>query len=104
VLINLLDNAVKYSPAGGTVTIATVRHGDHVRVSVSDEGAGIATEDRGHVFEKFYRADPSHRRVPGGTGLGLYISRELVERMGGSIELAPSTGSGSTFEISLVAA
>jgi signal transduction histidine kinase len=75
-----------------------------LRVSVSDEGAGIATEDRGHVFEKFYRADPSHRRVPGGTGLGLYISRELVERMGGSIELARSTGSGSTFEISLVAA
>jgi PAS domain S-box-containing protein len=101
VLINLLDNAVKYSPSGGTVTIATARDGDRVLVSVSDEGAGIAAADRARVFEKFFRADPSHRRVPGGTGLGLYISRELVERMGGSIEIAPPSGAGSTFEISL---
>jgi signal transduction histidine kinase len=104
VLINLLDNAVKYSPRGGTVTVATGRDSDRVRIVVSDEGAGISDTDRTRIFEKFYRGDPTHRLVPGGTGLGLYISRELVERMRGRLELAPANGPGSTFRIELVGA
>jgi two-component system phosphate regulon sensor histidine kinase PhoR len=103
VLINLLDNAVKYSPEGGRVTVATSREGGRVHIAVSDEGSGIAEPDRTRVFEKFYRGDPSHRLVPGGTGLGLYISRELVERMGGRIEVESQPGAGSTFRIELVA-
>ncbi len=104
VLINLVDNAVKYSPQGGTVTVATWRERDQVRITVSDEGAGIADGDRGRVFEKFFRGDPTHRLVPGGTGLGLYISRELVERMGGRIGLETSSDAGSTFAVALAAA
>jgi signal transduction histidine kinase len=104
VVINLVDNAVKYSPQGGTVTVATAREDDRVRIAVSDEGAGIADGDRDRVFEKFFRGDPTHRLVPGGTGLGLYISRELVERMGGRIELEESSEAGSTFAIALAGA
>jgi two-component system phosphate regulon sensor histidine kinase PhoR len=104
VLINVLDNAVKYSPAGGTVTLRTAREGGRVAIVISDEGAGIPEADRLRVFEKFYRGDPSHRLVPGGTGLGLYISRELVERMRGRLELVPTQGRGSTFRIELVGA
>jgi len=104
VLINLVDNAVKYSPGGGIVTVATSREIDRVRIVVSDEGAGIADGDRDRVFEKFFRGDPTHRLVPGGTGLGLYISRELVERMGGRIALENSSDTGSTFAIALAPA
>ncbi|HET7129196.1 MAG TPA: ATP-binding protein [Gaiellaceae bacterium] len=104
VLINVLDNAVKYSPSGGTVTLETARNGRRVSIVVSDEGAGISEADSVRIFEKFYRGDPTHRLVPGGTGLGLYISRELVERMRGRLELAPAHGAGSTFRIELVGA
>ena len=104
VLINVLDNAVKYSPSGGTVVLETGRDGRRVSIVVSDEGAGISEADRVRIFEKFYRGDPTHRLVPGGTGLGLYISRELVERMRGRLELAPPHGAGSTFRIELVGA
>jgi signal transduction histidine kinase len=97
VLVNLIDNAAKYSPSGGHVVISTERHDDAVRVSVADEGMGIAPEAQRRVFERFYRADPNHTRAPAGTGLGLYICRELVERMGGRIGLRSQPGSGSTF-------
>jgi len=101
VVINLVDNAIKYSPSGGTVRIATTRAGGNVRIEIVDQGAGIEEGDRERIFEKFYRGDPSHRLVPGGTGLGLYISRELVERMGGRIALESSSDAGSMFAIQL---
>jgi signal transduction histidine kinase len=103
VLINLLDNAVKYSPNGGTVMIRAERAGERVTISVADQGAGIPEGDRARVFEKFFRGDPSHRLVPGGTGLGLYISRELVLRMGGRIEVDSALDTGSTFVVELAA-
>jgi PAS domain S-box-containing protein len=97
VLVNLLDNAVKYSPDGGEVVVKTVPSASTVRVEVSDEGMGISPAEHDAVFEKFYRGDPQHRSVPSGTGLGLYVCRELVRRMGGTIGVRSEPGAGSTF-------
>ncbi len=97
VLVNLIDNAIKYSPDGGAVTVSTARSEGAVRVEVEDEGIGIPLSEHLSVFEKFYRADPHQKQVPGGTGLGLYICRELVRRMGGSIGVRSRPGAGSTF-------
>jgi signal transduction histidine kinase len=97
VLVNLLDNAVKYSPDGGEVVVTTVSSSSTVRVEVSDEGLGIAPAEHDAVFEKFYRGDPQHLSVPSGTGLGLYVCRELVRRMGGTIGVRSEPGAGSTF-------
>jgi two-component system sensor histidine kinase SenX3 len=104
VLVNLLDNGVKYSPNGGTVRISVRRRIDAVRVSVVDDGLGIPLAEQERVFEKFYRLDPQLTRVGGGTGLGLYISRELVARMGGRISVRSEPGAGSTFVVELPAA
>ncbi len=101
VLVNLIDNAVKYSPDGGNVVVRTAPATASVRVEVSDEGMGIAAGEQEAVFEKFYRADPQHRAVPSGTGLGLYICRELVRRMGGTIGVRSEPGEGSTFYFEL---
>jgi signal transduction histidine kinase len=97
VLVNLLDNAVKYSPDGGEVVVSTVPSSATVRVEVADEGMGIPASEQEAVFEKFYRGDPQHRAVPSGTGLGLYVCRELVRRMGGTIGVRSEPGRGSTF-------
>jgi two-component system phosphate regulon sensor histidine kinase PhoR len=97
VLVNLIDNAIKYSPDGGAVTVSTARSEGAVRVEVEDEGIGIPLSEQRSVFEKFYRADPHQKQVPGGTGLGLYICRELVRRMGGSIGVRSRPGTGSMF-------
>ena len=97
VLVNLIDNAVKYSPDGGEVVVSTVPAAASVRLEVADQGIGIAPAEQEAVFEKFYRGDPQHRAVPGGTGLGLYICRELVQRMGGTIGVRSRAGEGSTF-------
>ena len=97
VLVNLLDNAVKYSPDGGEVVVTTVPSASTVRVEVSDEGLGISPAEHDAVFEKFYRGDPQHLNVPSGTGLGLYVCRELVRRMGGAIGVRSEPGAGSTF-------
>jgi PAS domain S-box-containing protein len=104
VLLNLVDNAVKYAGNRATVLVSTVRAGDRVQIAVADDGPGIPPEDRDRIFEKFYRGDPSLRLAPGGTGLGLYICRELVERMGGRITVRSEPGTGSTFAVELVAA
>jgi PAS domain S-box-containing protein len=103
VLVNLIDNAVKYSPDGGSVTVSTGPSEIGVRIEVVDEGIGIPLSEQGSVFEKFYRADPNQRAGPGGTGLGLYISRELVRRMGGTIGVRSQLGKGSTFFFELPA-
>ena len=104
VLLNLVDNAVKYGGEGTTVLVSTARAGDRVLIDVADDGPGIPPAERQRIFEKFYRGDPSLRLAPGGTGLGLYICRELVERMGGRITLSSEPGTGSTFSVELVAA
>ena len=105
VLINLVDNAVKYSPDGGSVTVRVEGAGSHVRFAVADEGLGIPPTEQRRVFEKFYRLDPNMTRGVGGTGLGLYICRELVRRMDGRIWVeSPGLGRGSTFVVELPAA
>jgi len=101
VLVNLIDNAVKYSPTGGAVTVSKARLRGSVRVTVSDQGIGVPPSEQGRIFEKFYRSDPRLTRTTGGTGLGLYICRELVERMGGRIGVESSRGSGSAFYFEL---
>jgi PAS domain S-box-containing protein len=104
VLVNLLDNAVQHSPVGETVRITVEAVEELVRFSVRDEGAGIPEHVRERVFEKFFRFVPDSERAPGGTGLGLYVSRELVARMGGRIWVDSSDGEGSTFIFELPAA
>src|SRR6185436_17349233 len=104
VLANLLDNAVKYSPEGGTVTVAARRQDDHVEVTVSDEGVGIPEAEQERIFRKFYRADGSGPRAgQGGTGLGLFIVRGLVTAMGGRIWVRSREGEGSRFTFELPA-
>ena len=97
VLTNLVDNAVKYSPDGGAVTVELSVEGSQLRFSVRDEGLGVPPSEHRRIFEKFYRLDPDLTRGVGGTGLGLYISRELLERMGGRIWVESSGSGGSTF-------
>ena len=102
VLINLVDNAVKYSPDGGVVTVAVRIVGAHVRFSVTDQGLGIPIAEQRRIFDKFYRLDPNMNRGVGGTGLGLYICRELVRRMDGRIWVdSGGLGHGSTFAVEL---
>ena len=97
VLTNLVENAVKYSPDGGRVTVTLSTVGRSARFSVRDEGLGVPPAEHRRIFEKFYRLDPDLTRGVGGTGLGLYISRELIERMGGRIWVESSGSGGSTF-------
>ena len=106
VLINLVDNAVKYSPDGGAVEVRVEPNGTNLRVSVSDEGLGIPHGEQQRIFGKFYRVDPQLSRGVGGTGLGLYICRELVRRMDGRLTVSSKEGKGSTFvaELPLAAA
>jgi PAS domain S-box-containing protein len=104
VLGNLLDNAVKYSPEGGDVRLRIERSGGSVRFSVSDTGLGIPQAEQRRIFEKFYRLDPHMARGIGGTGLGLYISSELVRRLDGRIWVESAEGAGSTFHVELPAA
>jgi PAS domain S-box-containing protein len=100
VLINLVDNAIKYSPDGGRVDVLVRQIGGRVRFSVVDRGLGIPPPEQRRIFEKFYRLDPNMTRGVGGTGLGLYICRELVRRMDGRIWVeSRGLGHGSTFHI-----
>ena len=104
VLVNLVENAVKYSPNGGRVELSLEHVNGRIRFSVSDRGLGIPSSEHERIFEKFYRLDPNLSRGVGGTGLGLYISRELVRRMGGRIRVDSAPGRGSTFSFDLPAA
>lgn len=100
-LINLISNAIKYSPAGGAVTVSARKHGEQVVVSVADEGIGIAREDAEHLFDQFYRVDSSLTREIGGTGLGLSICKTIIELLGGQIWVKSTLGKGSVFSFSL---
>jgi two-component system phosphate regulon sensor histidine kinase PhoR len=101
VLINLVENAVKYGPEGGTVEIAAVEQGSMLRIEVRDEGPGIAPSHRRRVFERFYRVDPGRSRGMGGTGLGLAIVKNLTEAMGGDVGVDPREPTGSIFWLRL---
>jgi PAS domain S-box-containing protein len=100
----LVENALRYSPDGGTVTVGAVRRQDTVEVSVADEGIGIPQSDQEQIFRKFYRgADAELRAGAGGTGLGLFIARGLVTAMGGRIWVSSQEGEGSRFAFELPA-
>ncbi len=102
VLVNLLGNALQYTPAGGSVTVNARAEAHEVLFSVCDTGLGISAEHLPHVFERFYRVDRSRSRAGGGSGIGLTISQYLVEAHGGRIwASSPGIGQGSTFTFSL---
>ncbi len=101
VVINLVENAIKHSPPGAPVQVRARREGEHVLVEVTDQGCGIAPEHHARIFERFYRVDAGRSREEGGSGLGLSIVRNLVERMGGSIELRSQLDAGASFRVRL---
>jgi signal transduction histidine kinase len=100
VLDNLLSNALKYTPAGGNVSVTAERQGGHVRFDVADTGPGIPPGDLPRVFERFYRG--SREGEPGGAGLGLAIAKAVVEAHGGGISVKSQEGLGSTFSFILL--
>ena len=101
-LINLIDNAVKYSPAGDEVEVSAAAENGTLRIAVRDNGPGIAPEHQRLIFEKFGRAKVAGKAKPG-TGLGLFIARSIAEAHGGSIEVASAPERGATFTLELPA-
>jgi len=101
VVTNLIDNALKYTPAGGRISVAVHARNGEVELSVSDTGRGIPADDLPHVFERFYRSDRSRTRVSGGTGLGLAIAKHIVEAHGGHISVRSRLDEGTTFVVTL---
>jgi two-component system sensor histidine kinase SenX3 len=101
VLMNLLSNASKYSPADSPICVVVSATESVVAIEVQDRGTGIAAEEQGRIFERFYRVDSGLTRTTGGTGLGLYIAKRLVEQMGGTMSVRSSPGDGSTFRVTL---
>lgn len=101
VLVNLLDNALAHTPAGGTIAVGCQRERSAVKFWVTDTGAGIAPEHQQRVFDRFYRVDPGRARVAGGAGLGLSITRAIVEAHGGTIALTGAVGRGTRVDMLL---
>jgi two-component system, OmpR family, phosphate regulon sensor histidine kinase PhoR len=101
VLVNLLDNAVKYTPSGGTVAVKARRAGANVELEVKDTGMGIEPKHLPRIFERFYRVDKGRSREMGGTGLGLSIVKHLADAMGGDVRVESQHGEGSTFFVVL---
>lgn len=100
VMVNLLDNAVKFNRPEGAVTVECSTHqDDQVRICVSDTGIGIPNNELPRIFERFYRVDKARSRPAGGTGLGLPIVKEVVDRMGGMISVESQLGRGAKFTI-----
>lgn len=102
-LINLLDNALKYTPAGGSVTVRLQSVGREVAIAVEDTGHGIEPEHIPHLFERFYRTDWARAKDTAGTGLGLPIVKEIMEAHGGSIVVTSEVNKGSIFTLRLPA-
>jgi heavy metal sensor kinase len=98
-VLNLLDNAIRYTPAGGSVSATLAVEGHNIRIRVTDTGVGITPEEASHVFERFYRADKARARDRGGFGLGLSIVKWIAESHKGIVEMASQPGSGSTFTV-----
>lgn len=101
VLRNLVGNALRHTPANGSITVDVLAAPDQVRVNVIDTGEGIPSEDLPHVFDRFYRGDRSRARSSGGSGLGLAIAKSLIEALGGAIGVESQSGVGSTFWFTL---
>lgn len=104
ILSNLVDNAVKYTPTGGRVVVRWRSDGNFVTIQVEDNGAGIAEEHQGRIFERFYRVDKARSRELGGTGLGLSIVKHITHVFGGTIDVESQPGQGSVFTVRLPAA
>ena len=101
VLTNLIDNALRYTPSGGHVTVRLAQEDSKLKITVADDGPGIPEEDLPFIFERFWRGDKSRSRHSGGSGIGLAIVKQLVELHGGTVEVASQVGKGSTFTVSL---
>jgi len=97
VFINIISNAIKYTPPGGTVEVTVTGNDSYVRIDIKDNGIGISAEDLPLVFERFYRVDKSRSRETGGTGIGLAIVKSLVEAHGGAVNVISQLGLGSNF-------
>ena len=101
VLVNLIDNAIKYNKDKGTITISATQDGVRLTVTVADTGIGIPQQDLPRVFERFYRVDKARSRELGGTGLGLSIVKHIVETHGGTVSVTSELGHGSAFSFTL---
>ena len=99
IAFNLVENGIKYNVTGGTLTVSLLREDDNAVLKVCDTGVGIPTESIGHIFERFYRVDKARSRKTGGSGLGLSIVRNIVERNGGTIIVESALGHGTTFTV-----
>jgi two-component system OmpR family sensor kinase len=100
-LLNLVENGLTYTPAGGVVTLSIYRLDDHVTLEVSDTGVGIAPDDLPHIFQRFYRAERTRRRAAGGAGVGLAIVEWVARLHGGDVRVSSTPGAGSTFTVRL---
>jgi len=101
VLLNLADNAIKYTPPEAHINFAVQRYDSTAQVSVADNGPGIPEEDRAHLFDRFYRAEQSRTREKGGAGLGLAIAKKIVEAHRGSLSVAAPAEGGTVFSVRL---
>jgi len=100
-IVNLVSNAIKFTPSGGDVVVRILQYEDKLVIEVEDNGIGIAEEDLPHIFDRFYQADSSSTGSVAGTGIGLAYVQELVRLMGGDISVKSALGKGSTFILSL---
>jgi two-component system phosphate regulon sensor histidine kinase PhoR len=101
ILSNLIDNALKYTPAGGSVAVRAAADAASATLTIADTGIGIAEQDQQRIFERFYRADKARSRELGGTGLGLSIVKHLAQSFGGHVSVESQPGGGSTFRVQL---
>jgi two-component system phosphate regulon sensor histidine kinase PhoR len=101
VVVNLLENAIKYTPDGGTIRLFSDDEGEYIKVSVADTGIGIPFKDLPRIFERFYRVDEARTREQGGTGLGLAIVKHIVQLQGGNVSVTSEPGKGSVFSFTL---
>jgi two-component system phosphate regulon sensor histidine kinase PhoR len=101
ILTNFLDNALKYTEAGGRIDLTLEQKGDELEISVEDTGSGIPPEDQARIFERFYRVDTARSRALGGTGLGLSIVKHLAQSMGGDVKVESTPGKGSRFSFTI---
>jgi signal transduction histidine kinase len=101
VLVNLLDNALRHTPAGGRVAVSAASEHGSINIVVQDTGSGIPSTALPHIFERFYVVDAARARMRSGTGLGLAIVRHIVEAHGGSITVESELGAGTTFRCAL---